>query len=186
MDTGTHFAMGIGLFGLAHLDPAVTAHPVTAQAVLFGNRARLPGSGFRRAVPLQGRRGLYPQSPGLQPFHSDDFRLDPPSSSSSFPSPMGSFPFPALDVDVLAVSVHVLIDCFNSYGTQALRPFSHRWIAWDVLNIIDPFILIAHLAGFLLWWMTPIQPGILFAGIDSLIILHILWRWRFTEPWCGG
>src|SRR5690606_13085996 len=36
MDTGTHFAMGIGLFGLAHLDPAVTAHPVTAQAVLLG------------------------------------------------------------------------------------------------------------------------------------------------------
>jgi len=36
MDTGTHFAMGIGLFGLAHLDPAVASHPVTAQAVLLG------------------------------------------------------------------------------------------------------------------------------------------------------
>ncbi|MEW9032893.1 MAG: metal-dependent hydrolase, partial [Planifilum fimeticola] len=35
-----------------------------------------------------------------------------------------------------------------------------------------------HLAGFLLWWWTPIHPGALFAAIYSLIILYTAWRWR--------
>jgi len=178
MDTGTHFAMGIGLFGLAHLDPAVTAHPVTAQAVLLGTvlGSQAPDfDGLFRfkggAAYIRNHRGFSHSIPMI--FVWTAFIVIILSfthrEASLFPLWMWTF---------LAVSIHVLIDCFNSYGTQALRPFLHRWIAWDVLNIIDPFILIAHLAGFLLWWMTPIQPGILFAGIDSLIILHILWRWR--------
>ena len=36
MDTATHFAMGIGLFGLAHLDPTLSSQPETAQAILVG------------------------------------------------------------------------------------------------------------------------------------------------------
>src|SRR5690606_40652820 len=29
----------------------------------------------------------------------------------------------------LAVFMHVFVDIFNSYGTQALRPISNRWVA---------------------------------------------------------
>src|SRR5690606_39974072 len=47
-----------------------------------------------------------------------------------------------------------------------------------VLHITGPFLLTAHLAGFLLWWRTQVHPGVLFAAIYGLISLFAAWRWR--------
>lgn len=34
----------------------------------------------------------------------------------------------------LAVFLHVFVDIFNSYGTQALRPITNKWIQLSVIN----------------------------------------------------
>ncbi len=178
MDTGTHFAMGIGLFGLAHLDPAVTSHPVTAQAVLLGTVLGSQAPDFDGLFRFKGGAAYIRQHRGLSHSFPMIFVWASLITFILFLTHEGASLLSLWMWTLLAVAVHVLIDCFNSYGTQALRPLSRRWIAWDVLNIIDPFILTVHLAGFLLWWWTPIHPGALFAAIYSLIILYTAWRWR--------
>ena len=47
--------------------------------------------------------------------------------------------------------LHVFVDIFNAYGTQALRPFSKKWVALGVINTFDPFIFGIHCIGILLW-----------------------------------
>jgi inner membrane protein len=42
---------------------------------------------------------------------------------------------------------HVLIDCFNSYGTQVLEPFSNYRVAFGNMAIADFFFLIPMLLG---------------------------------------
>lgn len=42
---------------------------------------------------------------------------------------------------------HVLIDCFNSYGTQVLEPFSNYRVAFGNMAIADLFFLVPMLIG---------------------------------------
>src|SRR5699024_6085660 len=44
----------------------------------------------------------------------------------------------------LAVIIHVLVDIFNAYGTQAYRPFTKRWVAYGFINTFDPYIFLLH------------------------------------------
>lgn len=45
---------------------------------------------------------------------------------------------------------HLLLDCTTSYGVQALWPFGRKWVAWGLADEVDPWILIALVAGLLL------------------------------------
>lgn len=47
----------------------------------------------------------------------------------------------------LAWSTHILIDCFNTYGTMILEPFSSQRIAINNIFIIDLFFLIPIIIG---------------------------------------
>ena len=47
--------------------------------------------------------------------------------------------------------LHVFVDIFNSYGTQALRPITNKWIQLSVINTFDPIIFIILSTGVLLW-----------------------------------
>ena len=51
----------------------------------------------------------------------------------------------------LALSTHVLIDCFTVYGTQVFAPFSRHPVSFDNLFIIDPLftlpLLVAVVGG---------------------------------------
>lgn len=44
---------------------------------------------------------------------------------------------------------HVLLDCFTTYGTQILLPFSNFPVGWSTLFIIDPAYTLPLLAGIL-------------------------------------
>ena len=182
MDTGTHFVMGVGLFGLAHLDPAVTSDPETTKSVLLATVIgseipdtdtlyRLKGNakyirnhrGFSHSLPMlliwPGliTCGLYFLLPEMNLFHTF----------------LWSF---------LAVFIHIFIDLFNTYGTQALRPFSKQWVAFNVLNIFDPFIFSIHLAGFVFWWLWPDQAGKICLLIYLIIAGYIalrFWQQRY-------
>ncbi len=45
----------------------------------------------------------------------------------------------------LAVALHVFVDIFNAYGTQAIRPFSRKWVALGVINTFDPIIFFPYI-----------------------------------------
>ncbi len=38
-------------------------------------------------------------------------------------------------------ALHIVMDLWTSYGTRALLPFDSLWYAWDLVFIVDPWIL---------------------------------------------
>jgi inner membrane protein len=42
---------------------------------------------------------------------------------------------------------HILLDFTNSYGVRPFAPFQWRWYSWDIVDIIEPIILVALLLG---------------------------------------
>ena len=44
----------------------------------------------------------------------------------------------------IAVFLHVFVDIFNAYGTQALRPFT-KWVALGIINTFDTVIFFIHI-----------------------------------------
>jgi inner membrane protein len=181
MDTATHFAMGFGLYGLAHLDPAVAAHPETAEAVLWATVIGSQAPDFDGVSRFKGSASYIRHHRGWT--HSLPMLAVWPTLITG----LLAIWHPAAHLlhvflwSAIAVAIHVGIDLFNSYGTQAWRPFSQQWVKWHVLNIFDPFIMGIHLLGFLLWESTPVHPGTLFALIYLVILLYIGWRWRVRQ-----
>jgi inner membrane protein len=57
---------------------------------------------------------------------------------------------PALIVSSAGAGAHLLLDLTNSYGVQLLWPFRATWYAWDLVYLIDPFVLAVLLLGLLL------------------------------------
>ncbi|MGB8769822.1 MAG: metal-dependent hydrolase [Candidatus Korobacteraceae bacterium] len=48
---------------------------------------------------------------------------------------------------VIAALSHLLLDYTTAYGIRLFEPFNFRWYSWDIVYIIDPFSLLALLAG---------------------------------------
>jgi hypothetical protein len=56
----------------------------------------------------------------------------------------------AVGLCVIGAGAHLLLDLGNPAGAQLLWPFQAKWIAWDLLRELDPWILFVLLAGLLL------------------------------------
>lgn len=174
MDTGTHFIMGIGLAGLAHLDPLVGAVDgslmTVALATVIGSQLpdidtilRLKGN----ATFIRHHRGISHSIPALLIY---TFLLP---FTLSF---MGTLPFTHLLFwSAIAIFLHVFTDLLNSYGVQAFRPLTKRWASYNILPIFDPVIFSMHAAGILLW-LVGAHPGITFLTVELLLIPYIGWR----------
>ncbi|MBA4495469.1 metal-dependent hydrolase [Paenactinomyces guangxiensis] len=176
MDTGTHFVMGLGLFGLAHLDPAVTAHQEASQAFLIATvvGSQIPDADtlYRfggNAAYIRNHRGWSHSLPMLFAWPTLITWVLSMFFTNTDWKQLWFWTF-------VAVFIHIFIDLFNTYGTQALRPLSSRWVSWNVINIFDPFIFALHLVGFLLWWALPQNPGYTFSLIYLFLIAYIGWR----------
>src|SRR5690625_1053177 len=151
MDTGTHVVMGIALGGLATLDPVVANDPALYNAVLIGTIVGSQAPDFdtilklkNNAVYIRNHRGLTHSIPAVIFWGlliSLVLYMFVPEISFLH---LWLWTF-------LAVIVHVFVDIFNSYGTQALRPFSHKWIALGFINTFDPYIFFLHVAGIIAW-----------------------------------
>jgi inner membrane protein len=76
----------------------------------------------------------------------------------------------------IAVAFHVFTDLFNTYGTQAARPISEKWIAWNIIHIFDPFIFITHLIAIFLWTVHLGKPAVIFSTLYVLIALYYIAR----------
>jgi len=176
MDTGTHVVFGLGLGGLAMIDPVITSHTYGPIAILIGTIA---GSNA-------------PDLDGLLRFKSNaDYIKNHRGLSHSFPAIIGwaalittviSLLFPEIPWwhiglwVLLAVVIHVCTDLFNSYGTQAFRPISRQWVAWNIIHIFDPFIFSSHLLAILLWISGTATPKVIFPVLYILLGVYYSWR----------
>ncbi|MBM4765078.1 metal-dependent hydrolase [Bacillus sp. B15-48] len=180
MDTGTHIVMGVALGGLATLDPAVSNSTVMASSVMI---ATIIGSQIpdidtvlklkNNAVYIRNHRGITHSIPAVI--------LWPVLIVG------GIYLFePTVNIlhlwmwTQLAVFLHVFVDIFNAYGTQALRPFSHKWLALGVINTFDPFIFVIHIVGLLLWAFGA-HPGYTFLAIYAILIAYYIHRFFYKR-----
>ncbi|MEF3304420.1 metal-dependent hydrolase [Paenibacillus sp. GYB003] len=176
MDTGTHLVVGLGLAGLAYVDPAVAADPALATAVLIGT--------------VLGSQA--PDTDGLLRFRSNaSYIRNHRGKSHSLPAVaiwtalitlvlavlfQGiSVPHLALWV-FIAVAFHVFSDLFNTYGTQAFRPITEKWISWNIIHIFDPIIFCSHLIAIFIWSVHLATPQQIFPALYVLIALYYVWR----------
>lgn len=175
LDTGTHVVMGLALGGLATMDPVVAGSAATTTSVLI---ATLIGSQApdidtvlklkNNAVYIRNHRGITHSIPAvlLWPIAiSFVIYLFSPETNLLH---LWLWTF-------LAVFLHVFVDIFNAYGTQALRPFSSKWLALGIINTFDPFIFGIHVVG-LLFWAFGTNPGYTFLTIYGILIVYYIIR----------
>ncbi|MEI3614608.1 metal-dependent hydrolase [Pseudogracilibacillus sp. SO30301A] len=176
MDTGTHVVMGIALGGLATLDPVVANDPALFNAVLVGTLVGSQAPDFdtilklkNNAVYIRNHRGLTHSIPAVifwGIFISAIIYLFAPEINFLH---LWLWTF-------FAVIVHVFVDIFNAYGTQAFRPFSHKWVALGFINTFDPYIFFLHVGG-IIAWILGANPGTTFLIIYAVIILYYIKRY---------
>lgn len=175
MDTGTHVVMGVAICGLALSDSVVSAETVTTSAVFAGVivGSLVPDVDTvlklrNNAVYIRHHRGITHSIPAVLLWPLIITVL------------LAIF-LPGIDFmhvwawTFLAVFLHVFVDIFNSYGTQALRPFSKRWVAIGVINTFDPIIFILHVIAITIWsfGVNPLYPIV---TLYSVIFFYYLLR----------
>ena len=76
--------------------------------------------------------------------------------------------------------LHVFVDIFNSYGTQALRPLTNKWIQLSVINTFDPIIFIILCAGIVVW-LFGVHPFVVFFPIIGILIIYYIIRFKMQS-----
>lgn len=176
MDTSTHFVMGIGLAGLAYVDPVVASSPMLAAAVMVGTIAGSQAPDIDTALRLKSNSLYIRNHRGMS--HSLPFLL----LWTLLITGVIALIFPGVAIahvaiwTAVAVCVHVFTDLFNTYGTQAARPFTDKWIAWNIIHIFDPFLFSSHAVAILLWAFDVVAPAPLFVTLYIIIGLYYIWR----------
>ncbi len=175
MDTGTHVVMGIALGGLATLDPVIASDPVLRHTVMAATLIGSQAPDFdtilklkNNAAYIRNHRGITHSIPAvlLWPFLITGGILLFVPESSWLHLLLWSF---------IAVFLHVFVDIFNAYGTQALRPIKNKWIALGTINTFDPFIFLSHIAAILIW-QNNYHPGYVFLYLYIILFFYYLWR----------
>lgn len=174
MDTATHIAMGIGLTALATQDPAMAGtFGATATTLIIGSLIPDGDTVLKlkdNATYIAHHRGI---------THSIPFTILWPILITFliFTFFKGVEPLHVWMWAQLAVFLHVFVDIFNSYGTQALRPITNKWIQLSVINTFDPIIFIIMCLGILLW-VIGVHPYIAFFPIVAILIVYYVIRFK--------
>ncbi|ASV66431.1 metal-dependent hydrolase [Cytobacillus sp. FSL W7-1323] len=176
MDTGTHVVMGLALGGLATLDPVVANSSITAASVMVGTiiGSQIPDIDTilklkNNASYIRNHRGVTHSIPAviLWPLLITGVIYLFFPETNLFHLWLWTF---------IAVFLHVFVDIFNAYGTQALRPFSSRWVALGMINTFDPFIFAMHVFGLFLW-IFGMDPGYTFLVIYCILFIYYILRY---------
>jgi inner membrane protein len=72
----------------------------------------------------------------------------------------------------VGIAGHVSMDLWTSYGTRVLAPFDGRWLTWDLVFIVDPWILLLLLASVLLLRHSPQGSRVASTGL-GLIVAYV-------------
>lgn len=176
MDTGTHIVMGVAIGGLATLDPAVSSDPTLFNAVLVGAIVGSHAPDFDTVLKLKNNatyirhhRGLTHSVPAIIIWGiliAGIIHLFVPQVNFYH---LWAWTFSA-------VVLHVFVDLFNAYGTQAYRPFTNRWVAHGFINTFDPYIFGLHAAG-IIAWVLGANPGYTWLAIYTVIALYYIKRY---------
>lgn len=151
MDSGTHLVMGIALGGLALVDPVVAQEAPTTSAVIAGMIIGSQAPDVDTILKLRSNAVYIRHHRGIT--HSIPAVILWPILITG----LLSIIFPGANLlhlwlwTFFAVFLHVFVDIFNAYGTQALRPFSNQWIALGWINTFDPIIFALHVIALMLW-----------------------------------
>lgn len=177
MDTGTHIVMGVALAGLTMSDPVVSTDAATMSAVFTGVVIGSLAPDIDTVLKLRNNAVYIRHHRGIT--HSIPAVLLWPLVIAlvlTFLIPGAAF-MHVWAWTFLAVFLHVFVDIFNAYGTQALRPFSKRWVAIGVINTFDPTIFVLHLIAIGVWAMgvKPIYPI-----VTLFIVLVVYYLIRFA------
>ncbi|MGE7921056.1 metal-dependent hydrolase [Viridibacillus sp. NPDC093762] len=180
MDSGTHLVMGIALGGLALADPVVADSSMTTAAVItatiVGSQAPDIDTVLKlrnNAVYIRNHRGITHSIPAVI--------LWPILITGVL-----SLLFQGANILHLwlwtfsAVFLHVFVDIFNAYGTQALRPLSKKWIALGVINTFDPIIFGLHVIALMLWAFG-FDPVWTITSLYSIIVIYYLIRFTLQQ-----
>ncbi|CAM3978803.1 metal-dependent hydrolase [Paenibacillus alkaliterrae] len=177
MDTGTHLVMGIGLAGLAMVDPVVAADQTIQTAVLIGTVAGSQAPDLDTLLRLKGNacyirnhRGISHSLPAIAIWTALITGILQLIYQGALPW------FLVGGWVLLAVCIHVFTDLFNTYGTQAMRPFSDKWISWNIIHIFDPVIFTVHVIAILLWAFGFVNPAIMFPLMYLFLSIYFVWR----------
>lgn len=176
MDTGTHIAMGVALGGIATLDPMIAQDPTFATAIMAGTILGSQAPDFDTILKLRNNATYIRHHRGFSHSIPAIFIWGSIISLIIFlMAPEISFLHLWLWT-TLAVIIHIGVDLFNAYGTQALRPFSNRWVAFGFINTFDPYIFFLHLAG-IGAWILGAHPGYTWLTIYAVIALYYVKRY---------
>ncbi|MBT2688830.1 metal-dependent hydrolase [Bacillus sp. ISL-47] len=175
MDTGTHVVMGLAIGGISTLDPIVAQSSATATSVMIGAivGSQIPDIDTvlklrNNAVYIRNHRGITHSIPAVLLWPLVILAVIYPFFPEANLLHLWIWTF-------LAVFLHVFVDIFNAYGTQALRPFSSKWVALGVINTFDPFIFGIHVVGLFIWAFG-VHPGYTFLVIYGIIVVYYLLR----------
>ncbi|WP_035725887.1 metal-dependent hydrolase [Gracilibacillus boraciitolerans] len=178
MDTGTHITMGVALSGIATLDPVVQQDPALFTAVMAGAIIGSHAPDFdtilklrNNAVYIRHHRGITHSLPALICWGGIAI-----SSIIYLFTPEVNFLHLWLWT-FLAVILHVFVDIFNAYGTQAYRPFTRRWVAYGFISTFDPYIFSLHIIGIIAWILGATPPGYTWLMIYFIIVLYYIKRY---------
>ncbi|WP_411954922.1 metal-dependent hydrolase [Alkalibacillus sp. S2W] len=175
MDTATHITMGVAIGGLATIDPAVEQNPELFHAVfigaIIGSHAPDFDTFFKfkdNATYIRHHRGSS-HSPLAVLLWSliVSLPLFLIFQDASFSHLWGWI--------LLSVILHVFVDIFNAYGTQALKPFVNKWIALGWISTFDPYIFGLFSAGAIAWLLGA-DPVITYGAIFFVVFLYYIKR----------
>ena len=172
--------MGIALGGLALADPIVASHPITFSAVIAGTIIGSQAPDVDTVLKLRSNAVYIRHHRGIT--HSIPAVLLWPLLIVGFLSlllPNANL-FHVWMWTQLAVFLHVFVDIFNAYGTQALRPFSKKWVALGVINTFDPFIFSIHCLG-IIFWIFGANPIITFSIMYVVIFIYYILRFALQK-----
>ncbi|GAB3059846.1 metal-dependent hydrolase [Salinicoccus sesuvii] len=177
MDTLTHTMMGGTIVGLAAIDPSIDPVSVGFITTVVG-ASLVPDVDTilklkNNAIYITHHRGI---------THSLPFTFFIWPVLLTVLSVL-MFDLPALNMYLwiqFAVFMHVFVDIFNSYGTQALRPIRHKWIQIGIINTIDVPILVLHALYFILWYFTG-APVMLFLGLYVILLIYYILRYAMQR-----
>lgn len=172
MDTLTHTLMGGTIVGVATMDPNIDALQAGFIITVVG-ASLVPDTDTilkfkNNATYIKHHRGI---------THSLPFTFIVwPLLITLLASLLFDLPFGSTYLWVqLAVFLHVFVDIFNAYGTQALRPIDYTWIQLGTINTLDIFILIAHVLYFILWAIG-FNPVMLFFVLYVVLFVYYVTR----------
>ncbi len=168
--------MGVAVGGLATVDPAVQQDPALFQAVLIGAIVGSHAPDFDTLFKLKDNATYIRHHRGAS--HSPIAVL-----LWSFLVSGVIFLF-SPDVNYLhlwlwvlfSVFLHVFVDIFNAYGTQALKPFVDKWIAVGFINTFDPLIFVLYIAG-IFAWLLGADPRYTFGIVFFIVFLYYIKRY---------